>query len=123
MKNINSFKRGDEIVRLAPAKEYSEGIRDRSYLGEKLTFIGLANENIYLEREDNCTMTKILGTKDLTLTTDVWSEDWDYYINPKELFTKEPVINKKYLQTLLDKAIVDENYEEAEKLRKQINND
>lgn len=123
MKNINSFKRGDEIVRIAPAKEYSEGIRDRSYLGEKLTFIGLANGNIYLEREDNCAMSKILGTKDLILTVDVWSEDWDYYINPKGLFSKEPTVNKKYIQSLLDKAIEDENYEEAEKLKKQIEND
>lgn len=31
MKTINNFKRGDEIVRLAPAKEYSSGERDRSY--------------------------------------------------------------------------------------------
>ncbi|HSE99804.1 MAG TPA: UvrB/UvrC motif-containing protein [Nitrososphaeraceae archaeon] len=119
-KSIHSFKKGDTIVRIQPAKPYREGVRDRSYLGEKLTFIGCANGNIYLEREENATMTKIIGTQELVLTLDVWSEDWDYYIDPKELFAKEVVVNVKYLQSLLDKAVLEENYEEAEKLRKQI---
>lgn len=41
-KSIHSFQKGDEIVRLEPAKAYSSGVRDRSYLGEKLVYIGCA---------------------------------------------------------------------------------
>jgi len=119
MKTIDQFKTGDEIVRLEPAKPYRTGIRDRSYLGEKLTFIGIANGNIYLERDDKSTMTRLLNTKETNLNYDIWSEGWDYWKDPKELFTKE-IVNVRYLKACLDKALVEENYEEAEKIRKQI---
>ena len=117
-KSIYSFKRGDEVVRLQPSK----GFGDRSYLGEKLTFIGCLNGSIYLEVEPNSFMAQILKKSQLVLPLDIWSDDWDYYIDPKELFSKEPVVNLKYLQSLLNKAIAEENFEEAERLKKQIEN-
>jgi len=119
MKTIDQFKTGDEIVRLEPAKPYQTGTRDRSYLGEKLTFIGIANGNIYLERDDKSAMTRILDNKEMNLNCDIWSEGWDYWQDPKELFSKE-IVNISYLKACLDKALVEENYEEAEKIRKQI---
>lgn len=120
MKNINQFKRGDFIVRLEPAKEYRSGLRDRSYLGEKLTYIGCANGNIYLEREESCIMTRITGTARLVLSADLWNEGWDYWVNPDDLFSEKPVLNLQYLQLQLDKAVMAENYEEAEKIKKQM---
>ena len=119
MKIIDQFKTGDEIVRLEPAKPYHTGTRDRSYLGEKLTFIGIANGNIYLERDDKSAMTKILDNKEMILHYDIWSEGWNYWQDPKELFSKE-IVNIRYLKACLDKALIEENYEEAEKIRKQI---
>jgi len=71
MKTIDQFKTGDEIVRLEPAKPYRTATRDRSYLGEKLTFIGVANGNIYLERDDKSVMTKILDSKEMNLHYDI----------------------------------------------------
>lgn len=117
-KSIYSFKRGDEIVRIQPSK----GCGDRSYLGEKLTFIGCLNGNIYLEVQPNSFMAQILKEKQLILPLDIWSDDWDYYIDPKELFSKETTVNLKYLQTLLNKAVTEEDFETAEKIKKQIEN-
>jgi len=115
-KSIRYFQKGDYIVRTAPSKSYG----DRSYIGEKLTFIGIANGNIYLEREEDNVMTKILGTKQIVLALDIWNEDWQYWENPEDLFAKEPILNEKYLQYLLDKAVLEENYEEAEKIKNQL---
>lgn len=120
MKNINQFTKGDFIVRLEPAKEYRSGLRDRSYLGEKLTYIGCANGNIYLEREQDSFMSKVLGDVKLVLSADLWNEGWDYWVNPDDLFSEKPVLNLQYLQSQLDKAVMAENYEEAEKIRKQM---
>lgn len=115
-KSIYSFKRGDKVVRIKPSK----GCGDRSYLGEKLTYVGCVNGNIYLEVEPNSFMAQILDKRQLVLPLDIWSEDWDYYIDPAEAFSKEGTVNLNYLQTLLDKAVAEEDYDTAEKLRKQI---
>lgn len=115
-KSIHSFKRGDEVVRIKSSK----GCGDRSYLGEKLTYVGCVNGNIYLEVEPNSFMARILDKRQVVLPLDIWSEDWDYYINPTEVFSKEETINLKYLQQLLDRAVTEEDYDTAEKLKKQI---
>ena len=69
--NINTFKIGDEIVRTQPAK--SLGVMfdplsgqsidrggDRSYMGEKLIFAGIANGQIYCKRTEEVEL-KLFG--------------------------------------------------------------
>ena len=79
MKTIYDFKKGDEIVRVQPAKPYSGvrinlfgenegGVRDRSYMGVKLIFVGILNGQIYCQVTDKLTLT-ILGDKLLNLAT------------------------------------------------------
>lgn len=84
MKTIYDFKKGDEIVRVQSAKPYSTGLRDRSYMGEKLIFIGIANGQIYCQRTDALSL-KIFGDKTLGLSLDLWDEGWDLFIDPKTL--------------------------------------
>ena len=72
MKTIYDFNKGDEIVRVVPAKEYSTGVRDRSYMGEKLIFVGIANGQIYFKRTDSFSIS-IFGDKLLNLSLDTGS--------------------------------------------------
>ena len=127
MKTIYDFKNGDEIVRILPAKPYAplmasgDGLRDRSYLGKKLIFIGIANGQIYLKRTESSDLA-IFGDSFLSLSLDIWDEGWDFYINPESLigdsFTS---IDKKTLEEQIKKAVADENYELAQLLTSKLN--
>ena len=77
---INKFKKGDIITRV----QASKGNGDRSYMGDRLEFVGTEKGLIVLIAED-----RILyqgGHGILKLRTDWWSEGWDYF--PKSLFEK-----------------------------------
>jgi hypothetical protein len=80
--NINNFLPGDKIVRVDSSKPYNSGVRDRSYIGEKLIFVGITNGQLYCERTDELS---ILGDNLLELSLDMWGEGWEYYIDPKSL--------------------------------------
>jgi len=95
MKTIYDFKKGDKITRVQPAKPYlavinglfgqeKDGVRDRSYIGEKLIFVGIANGRIYCQRTDSFSLS-IFGDKLLDLALDIWDEGWDLFIDPKKL--------------------------------------
>ena len=45
MKTIFEFKKGDKITRIKPAN----GFGDRSYMGDELVLIGIANGQIYFK--------------------------------------------------------------------------
>ena len=68
MKSIYEFKKGDIVTRVAPAKSLGkslfnpEGQGDRSYQGDKLIFVGIANGCIYLKRTDILEL-RIFGNK------------------------------------------------------------
>ena len=130
MKTIYDFKKGDEVVRVIPAKPYSEkrigifgeeaGIRDRSYMGEKLIFVGIANGQIYLQRTDPCKLT-LLGDELIDLPLDVWDEGWDLYFDPQKLLEGlEPKFDASNLEEQIKKAIENEDYELAEKLKAKL---
>lgn len=135
MKNINEFKKGDVVTRIAPAKPYKQPYRDiltgewitptgdRSYMGEKLTFIGIANGCAYFERNDPFSKA-IFGDKLLSLRLDVFSDDWDIWVDPKSLYnTVSKTINavsKKYYEKELQKALEKEDYEKAEELKNKL---
>ena len=83
MKSIHAFTKGDEIVRIEPSKPYlstqiglfgEETIetRDRSYMGEKLILVGIANGQIYLKRTDKLSI-ELFGDKLLSLSLDVFN--------------------------------------------------
>lgn len=132
MKTIYEFNKGDEIVRVQPAKPYSPtrmgffgeegGVRDRSYIGNKMVFVGIANGKIYLKRLDDFSL-KIFGDKLLELDLDIFDEGWDFYVDPKTLVEGfETIIDKITIEEQIEKAVEEENYELAEKLRLKLKN-
>jgi hypothetical protein len=79
---------GDEIVRVQPSKPLNSGIRDRSYMGKKLIFGGIANGNIYFKDPDELSQ-QIFGDKLFSISLDLWDEGWEYYIDPKSLIIRD----------------------------------
>jgi len=131
MKTIYEFKKGDKIVRVQPAKPYSDerinifgqkegGIRDRSYLGEMLIFVGIANGCVYLQRADKLSIT-IFGHSMIVLALDIWDEGWDLYFDPINLLDGiEPKLDSKTIEQQIQDAIECENYELAEILKQKL---
>ena len=129
MKSIYEFKKGDNIVRITPAKPCGggmftpEGVRDRSYIGERMIFAGIANGCVYLRRTNKFER-KMFGDKLVDLPLDIWNGGWDYYVDPNKLLediNNETIVigdNEALLKAALHKAIEEENYESAEKLKK-----
>ena len=124
MKTIYEFKQGDEVVRVEAAKSLTnvfgkESIRDRSYLGEKFIFQGIANGVIYL-KPTNKTTAWIIKEKFVDLRLDIWDEGWEYWVDPMSI-TKNH-IPKYIIEEQINKAIDSENYELADRLKKQLKN-
>ena len=122
MKNIYDFKKGDEIVRVVPSRiiSYSdmhpEGSRDRSYIGSKLIFVGIANGCIYLQRTG--VEAKMFPDQLVELPLDLFDEGWDCYVDPQSLV--DDIIPLEALERALTLALEKEDYEAAENLRKRI---
>jgi hypothetical protein len=129
--SIYQIKIGTAVTRMNPAKslppmpdmftgQMVERCGDRSYMGDKLIFMGIANGQIYLERTG--TEKDIFGDKLIDLSLDLWDEGWVEFIDPKTLAGNNYfAVSKKKLQQMLKKAEIDEDYELASKLKKAIN--
>jgi hypothetical protein len=87
--NIGEFNPGDLITRNEPSAPFSgarsflsfereEPHRDRSYIADPLTLIGVENGLIVLRQEEGIT-----EDKSLILAIDKWGDGWVPY--PKEL--------------------------------------
>lgn len=145
MKSIYHFKKGDIITRIKPAKplpitgmfgDITSYNNDRSHLGEKLTFIGIANSIIYLQRDkDKYIDVEIIGTdlintetkviKLLELPLDIFDEGWDFYFDPMNFFNDTiPVKDENTIEDIkeqLNSAILNEDYETANILKLKLN--
>jgi len=121
MKTIYDFKIGDEIVRITPAKPLENGIlggiRDRSYLGERMIFKGIANGHIYLKRMEEF-QKRLFGNKLLDLPLDLWDKGWDKWVDPLTLLENE--IDPIHIEDKLLYALSEEDYELAEKLKNML---
>lgn len=132
MKSIYEFKKGDLVTRVEPSKQLpshffqEEGVRDRSYIGDPLKFMGIINGCAYFKRINSIDR-KIFGDDLLQLQLDIFSNGWDNYIDPKTLLSDDDkdtiVISKNGIKEALEKAILDENYEEAARLKKLLKNE
>ena len=122
MKTIYEFKQGDEVVRVEAAKSLTnvfgkESVRDRSYLGEKFIFHGIANGVIYL-KPTNKTTAWLINEKFVDLRLDIWDEGWENWVDPMSI--TENHIPRYIIEEQINKAIDDENYELADRLKKQL---
>ena len=143
MKSIYHFKKGDIITRIKPAKplpiigmfgDINGYNNDRSHLGEKLTFIGIANSLIYLQR-DKYIDVEIIGTdlintetkviKLLELPLDIFDDGWEFYFDPMNFFNDiipdKDEITIEDIKEQLNSAILNEDYETANKLKLKLN--
>ena len=119
MKTIYEFKKGDEIVRVENAKPVSiGGIRDRSYVGEKMIFVGVANGVIYIKPTTNMSIFLEGKNQLMDLPLDTWDEGWDYWVDPESLLNN--ILDKRQIKSKLAVAIAEENYELADKLQKML---
>ena len=129
MKSIYEFKKGDVITRVEPSKTLGkggffsdEGFQDRSYVGDKLIFVGIANGNIYCKRTCPFEL-KILGEGLVDMALDIFSDGWDLWIDPLTLLEdidETLYVSTDNLQEAINKAIEEENYEAANKLKKLL---
>ena len=129
MKSIYEFKKGDVITRIEPSKTLGkggffsdEGFQDRSYVGDKLIFVGIANGNIYCKRTCPFEL-KILGEGLVDMALDIFSDGWDLWIDPLTLLEdidETLYVSTDNLQEAINKAIEEENYEAANKLKKLL---
>jgi len=140
--NIEKFKIGDIITRIEPSAPLGKNeIRDRSYIGKPLKFLGIANGCVYVEKvkneienEDAFSIAELFGmfTGDngpITLPMDLWSEGWSIYIDPYELGGKQTQFNEaleKYekieLEEKLKEALSSEDYKRAALIKKRLEN-
>lgn len=133
MKSIYHFKKGDIITRIKPSKPLSDIVfygsvfrcdGDRSYLGEKLIFVGIANSLIYLQRTDKVDLS-IFGDKLLELPLDIFDEGWDFYFDPMNFFNDTiPVKDENTIEDIkeqLNSAILNEDYETANIIKLKLN--
>ena len=113
MKTIYEFKKGNEVVRIVPAKPINN-IRDRSFMGEKMIFVGIANGQIYLNRTNQLEIS-LMGESLLNISLDIWDDGWDTWIDPMTLLDNE--IDPIHIEDKLFDALTAEDYELAEKLK------
>tara|TARA_R110001583_G_scaffold70668_2_gene199778 strand:+ start:8518 stop:8895 length:378 start_codon:yes stop_codon:yes gene_type:complete len=125
MKTIYQFKQGDEIVRVEAAKPFGVvidgiSIRDRSYIGEKFIFHGIANAMIYLKHPTSASV--FVSSEGFTeLSLDNWDEGWNDWVDPKKITRSH--IPKYLLEKKLEDALDEENYEFADELKKLLDYD
>lgn len=117
MKTIFEFKKGDKITRIKPAN----GFGDRSYMGDELVLIGIANGQIYF-KNNNRFMSSMLGEEHISnVSLDLWSEGWIEYIDPKTLLEgQEDVISNLSIEKQIEKAVENEDYKLAERLKRKL---
>lgn len=118
--SIYGFKIGTPITRVQPAKPYIDGGQgDRSYMGDKLIFRGIANGQIYLERTG--IDKEIFSGKLIDISLDLWDEDWVEFIDIEKTTSLHGIeVTLKHLNRLLKEAEKREDYEEAGKIKKEI---
>lgn len=149
MANIKTFKKYDEVTRVEPAKELQSnktdllgsiffgnfsgsGGGDRSYIGSKLIFMGIANGCAYFKRNEQPSWLTVDLDKLIELQLNIYSEGWEFYFDPKKMLEDDyhydgsnlkndiNTLNQTDIQTQIEKAIKEENYELAEELKKKL---
>jgi hypothetical protein len=148
--SIYEFKRGDIITRIEPSEPIpgleDEDIRDRTYIGSPLRFLGVANGCVYVERPESKSdgaeempdigrfFKMMMGgaSGPINLPLDLWKNGWSYYIDPynigkeldgknKDTATFEIHVSKAELEKELKSALVEEDYNKADKIQKRLN--
>ena len=117
-KSILDIKKGAIVTRVASSKPYPSGVTYRSYMGDKLKFIGVANSQIYFQSLEKHMINTFGADKVFGVPLDIWELGWDYYIDPTSLL--DSLEDRATLEIKLQRALDAEDYILAEKLKKQL---
>lgn len=121
--SIYEFKKGDVITRIQPILDPATGHKDYTFVGKKLTFMGIANATIYLAQEFDFLAKLFLGMDKnvIQLPVDLWPDGWAYHIEPDFLDEDSMLIDdESRMREQLDLAIENQNFEKAEDLRRKL---
>lgn len=129
-KTIYEFIPGDIVTRIEPSFTISTSMfmggmdYDSCHIGEKLIFIGIANGCAYFEPTDSFTRIVERG-KLISLELHKFEHGWAHYIDPTTLLNARPLskyasMSDESLLQKLDAAIGEENYEEASRIKHEI---
>ena len=119
-KSILDIEKGAIVTRVARSKPYPSGVTDGSYMGDKLKFIGIANNQIYFQALDDRMVRDFGADKIFNVPLDMWELGWDYYVDPTTLL--DSLEDKATLEIKLQRALDVEDYILAEKIKKQLEN-
>lgn len=113
--NISEITKGQIITRVEPRTYYNYTTggchTDNRFIGEKLTYHGLANGMIVLSRNEN---------EVLCITIHEWEEGWEFFIDPLTLVEGSKDMIVKTLQVKLFEAVENENYLEARRIQNEL---
>ncbi|MEK6828550.1 MAG: hypothetical protein AABY15_00255 [Nanoarchaeota archaeon] len=129
-KLIYDFIPGDIVTRIEPTFSITQGMfiggmdYDSSYIGEKLIFVGIANGCAYFEATNSFTLLLEKG-KLISLELHKFEHGWAHYIDPITLLNAKPMsryssMSDESLVQKLDVAIAEEDYEEASRIKHEI---
>lgn len=122
--DIYSFKKGDVITRVEPIlMSGEEGYKDYSLVGLEIIFMGIANASIYISRETDFFTKMFMGRENsvIQIPLELAEKGWSFYEVPSFLEGQKPLISSEnILKKKLDQAIKTDNYEEAMRIRKEL---
>ncbi len=121
--DIFKFKKGDIITRIKPIEDPEDGQKLYTFIGRKLIFMGIANATVYLAQEFDYLSKLFLGIDKnvIQLPIDLWSNGWAYHVDP-DFLDKDAILidDEEMMQDQLNFAVQSDNFEEAENLRKRL---
>jgi hypothetical protein len=125
---IHDFNPGDIVTRVQPVRlnnSFVDGF-DCSYVGEKLIFVGVANGCAYFEPTDSFSLVIQKGRL-IDLPIHRFEDGWAHYIDPITLVNSKRMgkyksMSDTALVAKLDEAIEAEDYEEASRIKHEIDN-
>ena len=122
--NIYNFKKGDVITRLKPIVD-EDGQKDYTFIGRKVTFLGIANASVYLSRDMDFLASLFTGMTKQTiqLPVEMWEDGWAYYVEPDFLDEDSPLFGldeEESLKQQIDDAAKADDYEKADRLLKRL---
>ena len=119
--SIYKFKKGDIITRIRPMVDET-GEKDYTFIGGKITFMGIANASIYISRPLDFLAMIFSGRNEqvVQLPLELWEAGWAFYMEPDFLDAEPEMDIENQLEFELEQAKLDENFEKAELIKKEL---
>ena len=119
--SIYKFKKGDLITRIKPMVDET-GDKDFTFIGGKITFMGIANASIYISRPLDFLAMIFSGRNEqvVQLPLELWENGWAFYIEPDFLDAEPEMDIESQLEFEFEQAKFDEDYKKADIISKKL---